>query len=177
MPKFRDIQQISLAGYECDISWSYLEDWLAGHGDMDINLDPDYQRGHVWYLPQQIAYIEHILRGGTGGKDIYWNCPGWRKDWKGPLELVDGKQRITAVLKFLHNKIPAFRHYYEEYEDSLHLLTARFRFYINDLTKRKDILQWYLDLNSGVAHTSEELDRVRKILQKEEMEYYLFSRD
>ena len=167
MPKFRDIPQMSVAGYECDIQWDYLRQWIGSHEDMKIELDPEYQRGHVWTEAQQIAYVEHVLHGGTGGKDIYWNCPGWMSTWTGPLELVDGKQRITAVLAFLDNKIPAFGFYYREYEDNLHILVATFRFHINNLRKRKDILQWYLDLNSGVAHTDDELNKVRKMLEAE----------
>ena len=167
MPKFRDIPQMSVAGYKCDIQWDYLRQWIGSHEDMKIELDPEYQRGHVWTEAQQIAYVEHVLHGGTGGKDIYWNCPGWMSTWTGPLELVDGKQRITAVLAFLDNKIPAFGFYYREYEDNLHILVATFRFHINNLRKRKDILQWYLDLNSGVAHTDDELNKVRKMLEAE----------
>jgi hypothetical protein len=39
---------------------------------------------------------------------------------------------------------------------------------VNDLKTREEVLQWYLDLNSGgVVHTEEELNRVREMLEKE----------
>ena len=39
--------------------------------------------------------------------------------------------------------------------------------HINDLQSEKDVLQWYLEMNSGgTPHTQEELDRVKLLLQK-----------
>ncbi len=44
-----------------------------------------------------------------------------------------------------------------------------FVFCVNDLQTRAEVLQWYLDLNEGgVVHTSEELNRVRAMLAKEQ---------
>ena len=37
-------------------------DLLQGGGTID--LDPDFQRPHVWTDAQQEAFIEHVLRGG-----------------------------------------------------------------------------------------------------------------
>lgn len=39
---------------------------------------------------------------------------------------------------------------------------------INDLQTKADVLQWYIDFNSGgVVHTDEEIERVKKLLKKE----------
>ena len=84
--------------------------------------------------------------------------------FKGPFYLVDGKQRLQAVRLFLNNKIKAFGYYYNEYEDELHLIGPDFLINVNDLATREEVLQWYLDLNSGgVVHTEEELNKVKKI--------------
>jgi len=43
------------------------------------------------------------------------------------------------------------------------------RININDLPTRKDVLQWYLQMNTGgTVHTEEEINRVKMLLEKEE---------
>lgn len=56
--KFADIPQFPKAHYSIDQGWVTLEDliarWEKSHG---LNLDPDFQRAHVWTREQQIAYV------------------------------------------------------------------------------------------------------------------------
>jgi uncharacterized protein with ParB-like and HNH nuclease domain len=86
--------------------------------------------------------------------------------FKGPFVLVDGKQRLTAVLRFLHNELPVFGgYYYEDFEDTLSSTTPNFIFCVNNLPSMQLVLQWYLELNSGgTPHTKAELLRVQKML-------------
>lgn len=66
--------------YHINCSWDYLEKWLScNEEDVGQELNPDFQRGHVWNEQQQIKYIEHVLKGGHSGRDIYFNCPGWNR--------------------------------------------------------------------------------------------------
>lgn len=172
--KFNDIKKITQAKYHCDVSWDYLPEWIKSHQeDVTTELEPDFQRAHVWTDEKRIKYVEFQLKGGGSGKDIYWNCPGWmktgRKQKFGPLQLVDGLQRVTAALKFLNNEIPAYGYFYKDYEDRISIFEAGFHFHVNDLDDRKDILQWYIDLNDGgVVHTTEEINKVKKMLEEEE---------
>jgi hypothetical protein len=170
MAKFEDIKQMSKSHYNVHISWNYLEEQLASYSERKItkfDLNPDFQRGHVWTTAQQIAYVEFIIRGGESGQDIYFNCPGWMNDYRGPMELIDGLQRITAVLAFLHNEIPAFGAFFSEYEDKRFIYRLHFNFHVGNLSTRAEVLQWYLDLNSGVAHTNDEIKRVEQLLADE----------
>jgi hypothetical protein len=87
------------------------------------------------------------------------------------MVLVDGKQRLTSALMFLANEIPVFGHYLEEFDDpvdvagAIGLSGASFRMQVNNLTRREDLLRWYLDLNDGgTVHTSSELRKVRRLL-------------
>jgi hypothetical protein len=167
MPRFRDIPQISVANYSANTSWCGLSEKLCGMwGNIngEIIMDPDYQRGHVWTKRQQTEYIEYILRGGISGKDIYWNCPGWMSDFRGPMELVDGKQRINAVLKFQENKVKVFDHYFREFTDKLDWVRHQFLFHVNDLKNRADVIQWYLDLNSGTPHARKDILKAKILL-------------
>lgn len=165
--KFRDIPQMTQAHYAVHVSWSYLQAWLADHEKIAFDMDPPYQRGYVWTEEQKTAYLEYILKGGISGRDIFWNCPGWMRGFEGPLELVDGKQRISAVLDFFSNKVKVFGHYYKEFEDSLRITDAVFIFHVNNLTNKKDIVQWYLDMNTGGSvHTEKDLQPAYEMMKE-----------
>ena len=169
--KFANIEQYTRDGnYRADQALDFLESTIARYIERnDLEMNPDFQRGHVWNEVRQIAFVEHLLRGGVGSNEIWFNCPGWMADFRGPFQLVDGLQRLTACLRFLRNEIPVFDHSYSEYEDSMGLSRCGLVFRINDLDSRAQVLRWYLEINSGgVVHTKSELARVRHLLEKEE---------
>jgi len=165
MPKFRDIPQLTQAKYHVDLFWGYLEKWIRSH---EIDMNPDFQRNYVWTQKQKEQYIEWILRGGNSGREIYFNHPGWFKGFKGTMIIVDGKQRIEAVLGFLHNKIKAYGHYNNEYTDKPDSLFCSFSANVADLESKDQVLKWYLDMNTGgTVHTDEEIKKVKKLIAKE----------
>jgi hypothetical protein len=61
-----------------------------------------------------------------------------------------------------------FGSYFEEYEDSLRLVNdATMLLNVNDLKSEKEVLQWYVDMNAGgTPHTNEEIERVKKMIEK-----------
>ena len=108
MPKLADIPKFIWGGdYAVDIHFHYLESWLAERGERSpVDMDPDFQRGHVWNDRQRSKYVEYLLRGGQSSFDIYWNQPGWpelnkKADLPDVLMIVDGKQRVTSVRMFM----------------------------------------------------------------------------
>lgn len=174
MPKYANIPQLTDNGhYQVNVGWSYLESYIQSQKDTNLaplDLDPDFQRGYVWTQEQKIRYIEYILRGGRSGRDLYFNCVGWQRGYEGPYVIVDGKQRLEAVMGFLNDKVPAFGHYRSEYTDKLRLTGPDFIWHVNNLKTRKEVLQWYIDLNSGgTVHTKDELERVRLLMAKEDV--------
>ncbi|MGK3648701.1 DUF262 domain-containing protein [Pseudarthrobacter enclensis] len=62
-----------------------------------LNLTPSYQRGDVWGGPARQMLIESILRGIPLPSIILLQSEDPRK----PYEVVDGKQRLTAILRFV----------------------------------------------------------------------------
>lgn len=171
--KFKDIPQMTRDGnYRVHVDWAYIEEWIEKErGDLNLNLDPDYQRAHVWTEEQQRRYVEFVLRGGQGSSEIRFNCVGWMMDFRGPFEIVDGKQRLEAVRAFLRDDLGVFDQRIKRsgFEGHLRSVCCRFHVHINDLETRKEVLQWYLDINAGgVAHTNNEIKRVRELLEKED---------
>ncbi len=174
-PTFESIPQFTkTANYHVDVAWSYLdrtlEDWKKDYG---LELEPDFQRAHVWDKKKQSAYVEFVLRGGKSSKELYFNSPAFGRQDKKPtlpdtIVLVDGLQRLTAVRGFMNNKVKAFGLYLKDFKGEPHHIQHRFSINVNDLGTRAEVLQWYIDLNAGgVAHTDEEIEKVRALLKKE----------
>lgn len=176
MPTFDAIPRVSQARYQVDVSWRFLPKWIQEHqNEYGLDLDPDFQRGHVWTQQQQARYVEHILQGGVSGLNIYTNCPRWEyMNNIGPYVVVDGKQRITAVLAFLDNQFRIFEGepyggFHGDYTNKLSYIGPSFKWHVHNLNTRSEVLRWYLALNNGgVVHTEEELNRVRKLLKAED---------
>lgn len=171
---FDSIPRYMTTRYSVDVNLGFIEKWIDDNEkdpDLRLELDPDFQRGHVWTREQQDRYMEHLMRGGISGRDIYFNSPEytWTKqdhcDYP-KMVCVDGLQRITAVRGFLKGEVSPFGHYIHEFEDNIarsHRISLHV--HVNDLQTRKEVLEWYLQLNSGgTVHTQEELDRVRGLL-------------
>ena len=166
---FKDIKPFIEGHYRVDIPLRFLESTIERYKEeYNLEVDPDFQRAHVWNQEQQIAFVEHVLKGGQN-TIMRFNCPGWMGNREQDImQLVDGKQRLTAVLAFLNNKILVFNCYYQDFEGFLPL-SASMQFIVNKLTTRKEVLQWYLEINKGtVAHTSDEISFVEDLLEKEE---------
>lgn len=170
--RFADIPKfISQGNYAVDYPIDYLIKWLnEEEQEMGLQLCPDFQRGHVWTEPQQIAFVEFLLRGGKSGRDIYFNCPSWLRQVPAgaynDYVCVDGLQRITAIRRFIRNEIRAFGSFRIEYTDNPRILQDTLRVYVNDLKTKREVLQWYLEMNAGgTPHTDEEINRVRKMME------------
>lgn len=165
--RFSDIPQFPRFNYQVNIPWNHLENALADYAETGLDLDPDFQRAHVWSEGQQISYIEYCLKGGEVGRSIIFNNTGTHFDW-GTLVLIDGKQRLEAVRKFMRNELPVFGTLYSEFEDSFRITQSDFIFKVCNLQSREEVLLLYLHINAGgTPHTKEELDKVRAMLTKE----------
>lgn len=155
--------------YRVNVDWRFIETQLehwSEPGSAVINLDPEFQRCHVWTVEQQSRYIEYILSGGMSGRELYFNCAGWMKDFRGPFVIVDGKQRLQAVRQFLQNEVPIFNGLlYKNFTGRLPS-SANFVMCINDLNTDAEVLKWYLEMNTGgTPHTKEEIAKAKKLLQ------------
>jgi hypothetical protein len=173
-PLFRAIPQFTASpDYAVTVPWQSIDRTLDDYKEpYGLDLDPDFQRGHVWTEEQQIAYIEFILSGGKTGRELLLNQSSFAGRGGGgtePMVLVDGKQRLTAVQRFLHDEIPAFGYFYHEFGDKIRMSPSgpNFTFRINDLKTREAVLKWYLEINSGgTPHSKEEIMRVSKLLEE-----------
>ena len=77
--KYEDIKQFTPMGnYRIDVPLGYLLEALKKYKvEYQLDMDPDFQRAHVWDEEKQIRFVEFILRGGNSSREIYFNCPNW----------------------------------------------------------------------------------------------------
>jgi hypothetical protein len=155
--------------YSVDIPLGGLERNLE---QFKVNIDPEYQRGHVWTEDQQSMFVGAFLENCKA-------CPPFIMNFVdgttyGPSEVVDGKQRITALLRWLKGEIIAHApcgisvwHKDLDEVDQRHIdmmTTLQWKFV--GLSK-VDVMKYYLRLNSGgTVHSQKELDRVRKLIEE-----------
>jgi len=174
--QFNDIPCfIEDGNWECNFEINSVWDWINRHDKeygSKLNLNPSFQRSHVWTQTQQIEWLEFFLRGGKTGRVIYLNKPDWqahrfyKKGTYNEFVVVDGKQRLEACRRFLENEIKVFNSFYSEYTDKIRMMRASLRINVNTLQTEREVIQWYLQMNTGgTPHTQEEINKVKKLLE------------
>lgn len=159
---------------EADMLMERIKKWGERYDGYDLN--PEFQRGHVWSKLDQQKYIEALMRGvlPRQAKTITLNICGWQGepitgDMPQGLVCIDGLQRLTAIEAFKNKEITIFGGV--DIDDLADTSFALDNHYIHvaiyDYQNYKDVLDLYIDMNdTGVAHTQEEIERVKLIRQK-----------
>lgn len=168
-----------------------LKDWMAqfegtpsnySYEDVLLELNPEFQRGHVWKLNQQIAFVENLLRGIDINKTIRFNdLTTKRYDdadeiLQNKIICIDGLQRLTAIIDFVDGKFKVFdgRLSYDDILNHPDKASMRnifqhslLQFEFLKITSYKEVLEYYIDLNfGGVAHTPADIQIAKDILKR-----------
>ena len=178
------INPIPVCPYRVDVEFSdveYVLDRYNKNYDGGLQMNPDFQRGHVWTEEQQIAYIENFIRGAVGelGRTITLSCSEFQKDREKHSDLigfyvVDGLQRLTAVMRFVKGEFKIFHHIdggvdKDFFNGSGYSIRSNqgLAFNVFRMQTKKEILDYYLAMNGGgTPHNKEEIDRVTKMRQE-----------
>jgi len=176
MIKVNEIDRMTQIGnYQINTDLKYLNDLLDHYKESyGLDLNPDFQRGHVWTTEQRSNFMEYLIRGGKIFQPIIFNSPvfaGLNKskesDLSDDIVIVDGLQRLTTCLLFIDNKLSVFNgNYLSDFDDpKIILRTIDLRIAVNSIQTKKELVKFYIELNEGhIAHTKEELDRVKELL-------------
>ncbi|EHE1501959.1 DUF262 domain-containing protein, partial [Salmonella enterica] len=77
--------------------------WIIG-GELDF--DANYQREYVWGHEEQQSFLNVVISGFPIGSVALAKAPDWYSRELPYIEVVDGKQRLTTLKKFITNEIP-----------------------------------------------------------------------
>lgn len=137
-----------------------------------IVLNPDFQRGNVWTQPQQIAFIESILKGRVHEalRTVIVNrvYEDENPEFHGEL-IIDGLQRLTAIMAFIDGEFKVFDNQLGVDDlkmSSFNIRSQYVKFQVMNLQTKKDVLQFYIDFNTGgTVHSDSEIERVKQLLE------------
>lgn len=147
-------------------------------GDMRLNLTPDYQRGRAWTDEQASLFVGFLAEGGTASPIYVQRWPENRRGDQPVDEVLDGVQRITALLRFGAGEIPmrtaqgemAYLRDFSE-DDQRHLrgsMGLRLSLLLVTCRTRAEVLALYIRLNrGGTPHSDAEIERVKALLAAE----------
>ncbi len=122
---------------------SDIRDW---NGNNRLELRPDFQRNEVWSRAAQIMLIDTIIQGIPIPK-IY--IKSVMNDGKTYRIVIDGQQRLTAILKFVQNELLLKKPYAGEYQNK------KFNELPDDV--QNEILRYKIDINEIFNPTDEEI--------------------
>jgi hypothetical protein len=82
------------------LSWFYGEDKKG-----TLRLDPKYQRNPIWSLGQKCFLIDSLI-SGSPIPQVFINVQmkGQGKNRETIYEVVDGQQRLRAILEFMNDE-------------------------------------------------------------------------
>ena len=122
---------------------SDVRDWKDG---CRLELRPDFQRNEVWSKAAQIMLIDTIIKGipipKIYIKSIIRNGNTYRV-------VIDGQQRLTAILKFVKNELALKKPYVGEHQDK--------KFSELPPEIQNQILRYKIDINEIFNPTDEEI--------------------
>jgi len=132
-----------------------------------VDFDVDYQRDHVWSLDDKVALIDSIFNNIDIGKFVLV-----RRDFSVEaklLEIIDGKQRLTALKEFYEDRFQYKGFYFSELSNSdkdkfeNHGITYG---YLENPDKRA-IFETFIKLNTcGKPMDVKHIQKVKKLLNE-----------
>ncbi|MBN3725169.1 DUF262 domain-containing protein [Burkholderia sp. Ac-20379] len=106
--------------------------------DNDLELNPSYQRDSVWSISDSQLLIDSILRGIPIPSIILNQLEEDRK-----LQIVDGKQRLTAILRFI-GQHPVARDYVRSLDEEADFDQDTKKFLRKHHLKSREVADHYL---------------------------------
>ena len=156
---------------------SSLENFLDMYAEGEYDFDPEYQRGLVWTKEQKQAFIKALMIGKAEIQPIFIRNPK-KGEWG--LEVLDGKQRLTAILEYVRGEFEVEGFYYKDLNNSdirifnyTPMVYTEIKYYDNKVgltampTEQK--IELFLQVNGYGQHVSDEhLEKIKNMNNKGE---------
>lgn len=143
-----------------------VRELIEMHDRGDLNIRPDFQRRPNWPFHALCYFIDTILRGYP--TPLIYLRPRIEPGKERPIrDVVDGQQRLTAILKFRQNDLRMYEHAgqyadrtYSELDPEDQLRFESYELRVDELLNASDeyVLEMFHRLNAfGVKLNSQEL--------------------
>ena len=157
-------------GNTLDISFHNhcLSDLSSKYYKFGVEMNPDYHRDLLWSEEDKISLIDSIFKGVEIGKFAFISLP-WKEN-SPSYEILDGKQRMNALIDFYEDKFKYKGFYFSQ-------LTTPDRYYFldynitvgktNEQITQDQKYQYFLRLNTtGKPQDKSHLEKVEELLTK-----------
>jgi hypothetical protein len=132
-----------------------------------VDMNPAYQRDYCWELKDKVALIDSIFAGADIGKFVFRHYEYNDREDHVSNEVIDGKQRISALCDFYEDRFQYNGLYYSELSNYEKHVFEDFDIQIAEVRglNDKQILELFVRLNkSGKRMDEEHLQKVENML-------------
>lgn len=132
-----------------------------------VDMDVEYQREHVWGRKDKIELIDSIFNNVDIGKFVFV-----QRDIrvKGKLyEILDGKQRLTAITEFVEDRFKYRGFYFSElsYHDQHKFTDYNISYGYLENPNKEAIFETFIKLNTcGKPMASKHINHVKQLLSE-----------
>jgi hypothetical protein len=151
--------------HRLNLSNTSIDSLLSKVYHAGVDFDVEYQREHVWELEDKIALVDSIFNNIDIGKFVFVQRDFSVEDKL--YEIIDGKQRLTAICEFYEDRFKYKGFYFSELSNAdkdkfeNHQITYG---YLENPDKRA-IFETFIKLNTcGKPMASKHIDKVKKLL-------------
>lgn len=147
---------------------SDLDALLHTYYGMGIDMNPEYQRGYVWTQEDKELLIDSVFNNIDIGKFVLIYLSDYEYFERGKsYEILDGKQRLSAIIEFYENRFPYKGKYYNDLSYKDKRTFNKFTISVAKVheTDKKTVLKYFLMLNrTGRSMDKTHLDKVEQML-------------
>lgn len=132
-----------------------------------VDFDPPYQRGLVWSVDQKVSLLDSIFSNIEIGKFTFNQCEWGTKPPAKLFEIIDGKQRLTALCEFYEGRLEYRGKFYHQLSRSDRNHFENFPIIQGEMRQatEQQILKLFVKLNTtGVPMDAKHLEMVKKMI-------------
>lgn len=145
------------------------------HFGIDVN--PEYQRGNVWTEEQKVKLIDSIFNNINIGSFVFVEKKWFTDEHEitsEMFEILDGKQRLTAIIDYVSSKFPYKGKYWHELSpysqsqfENQGILVGEMKLNRKDKEyNRKQVIEQFVRLNEGGTSMDKEiLYKAKKMIE------------
>lgn len=164
----RIIDEVHMSTITSDISM-----FLEYYGRDNYDFNPVYQRDLVWTTKQKEEFIKAIMVGNAEVRPTFITPPHSHRASSKPFEVLDGKQRLNAIISFVRDEFSVDGYYFSDLNcaDLSRFYRAPFiyttvKYYSDkgwDVMSTKQKVELFLQINEyGQKVSDEHLEKIKK---------------